>query len=258
METAKSGLVQKCDPFWAVCKADREISPGGRQGRDVVQARREHRGLSSLPCLCGESHSWEDFPPCHVCIGKATGAVLLGSDGKARLGAGHGSPSLSHSPDRTRKPGPPALPVHPTETGKPQVLILVAAVCCRAEQAAAEVPPSVQNSLHTPAQTMIPERLRASCKPQSPTNEQFTCHLTAATREWKALSRCGGLNKRVRNIRELREKCQSWNSFERRFRAAMNWSNGPGTSSQGRGAELQSSDSSQQRAGLQTPSELLQ
>lgn len=56
METAKSGLVQKCDPFWAVCKADREISPGGRQGRDV----------------CRPEGNTEGFSPCHVCVGKAT------------------------------------------------------------------------------------------------------------------------------------------------------------------------------------------
>lgn len=136
METAKSGLVQKCDPFWAVCKAGSKINPAGRQGRDV----------------CRPEGNTEDFPSCHVCVGKATAAVLLGFHGNARAGAGHRSPSLScHSPDRTGKPGPPSLPVLSTETGKPQVSILMAAKLhfCTAEHAAVEVPPSVQSSLHT-------------------------------------------------------------------------------------------------------------
>lgn len=76
METAKSGLFQKCDPFWAVCKAGSEISPGGREGRDV-----------SRPEGAGNT---EDFPSCQDCVGKATAAVLLGSGGNARLGIWQG------------------------------------------------------------------------------------------------------------------------------------------------------------------------
>lgn len=106
-ETAKSGQVQKCDPFRVVCKAGSKISPGGRQGRDVCRPEGcwEHRGLSILPWLSGESHSC-----CFTGLWwKSQAACMAGT-------AGHRSPSLScHSPGRTAKPGPPALPLLSTE-----------------------------------------------------------------------------------------------------------------------------------------------
>lgn len=73
--------------------------------------------------------------------------------------AGHRSLSLScHSPGRAGKPGPPALPVLSTETGKPQVLLLWQQNC-RVLQA--EVTPWVQSSLHTPSTDPAPREAQS-------------------------------------------------------------------------------------------------
>lgn len=120
--------------------------------------------------------------------------------------AGHRSPSLScHSPGRTGKPGPPALPVLSTEPGKPQVLVVVAGkLQCAASWARCHWGYTLSGTDPAPREAQSP------CKPQPHTNPQLSAQCSLS-REWTALSHCGGLNKLVRNTRELRENCQSWN-----------------------------------------------
>lgn len=120
----------------------------------------------------------EDFPSCHICVGKATAAVLLGSDGTARLGtwrglldtgclvilqAGLGSLDLQLS----------LFFLH--RLASPRCWFLWQQNCSGLQ---AEVTPSVQSSFHTPSTDHAPRETQSL---QSRTNEQFTCQLSAAT-----------------------------------------------------------------------------
>lgn len=110
--------------------------------------------------------STEDFSSCHVRVGKATAAVSLGSDGKARQGlldteahpcllilqAGLLSLDLQLSLFFLQRDW--QAPGLDFCGSKP-------AVCCTAEHSASEVTRSVQNSFHTPSTDHAPREAQS-------------------------------------------------------------------------------------------------
>lgn len=82
------------------------------------------------------------------------------------------------------------------------------ALCCWGSRLSAEQLAHTEHGPHSQS---------GSEPPASFSQAPITIDMSAQcshTWEWKALSHCGGLNKLVQNIRELRENCQSWNEGE--------------------------------------------